>query len=128
MTHDAILACCLQNPGAYEDRPFGPDNLVVKVRGKIFAHLYGAADRPKATFNCEEIDGDAYRALYPQCVMPTSYCPPEQQPFFLTVDLRCMPDDALRHIIGRAYDRVVSRLPKYVQKELAQDTGGEAAQ
>ena len=37
MTLEELRAICLAKPGAYEDFPFGPDTLVFKVAGKLFA-------------------------------------------------------------------------------------------
>ena len=39
MTFDALRAYCLGLPGTTEDQPFGPDVLVFKVKGKLFALL-----------------------------------------------------------------------------------------
>ena len=39
MTHDAARLLCLEAHAATEDQPFGPDTLVFRVGGKIFAFL-----------------------------------------------------------------------------------------
>ncbi len=39
MTHDAARLLCLDAHAATEDQPFGPDNLVFRVGGKMFAIL-----------------------------------------------------------------------------------------
>lgn len=39
MDVEALRECCLAMPGAEEDLPFGPDTLVFRVCGKIFALL-----------------------------------------------------------------------------------------
>lgn len=49
MTHEAARALCLAHPGATEDLPFGPDVLVFRVGGKIFALL--ALDEHPPTLN-----------------------------------------------------------------------------
>ena len=49
MTHEAARARCLAHPGATEDLPFGPDALVFRVGGKIFALL--ALDDHPPTLN-----------------------------------------------------------------------------
>lgn len=119
MTHEAILAYCLQKPGAYEDRPFGDGTLVVKVRGRIFAQLFTLRGQRAATFSCDALTGEAYRALYPDWVARGYHCPPTQQPYFNTVDLTgAIADAEIVHMMDHAYDRAVSRLPKYMQREL----------
>lgn len=45
MTHDALRAAALALPHATEDLPFGPDTLVFRVGGKIFA-LLSLDERP----------------------------------------------------------------------------------
>ena len=30
-------------PGAYEDHPFGPESVIIKVEGRIFAQIFNAA-------------------------------------------------------------------------------------
>ena len=42
MDYHAVRAYCAGKPGTVEDFPFGPDTLVFKVKGKMFA-LMGAA-------------------------------------------------------------------------------------
>ncbi len=50
---DAFRSACLALPEATEDQPFGPDTLVFKVCGKMFA-LLGLDDvPPRASLKCE---------------------------------------------------------------------------
>ena len=37
MTYEEVRAYCLAKPGATAEYPFGPDHLVPKVGGKLFA-------------------------------------------------------------------------------------------
>ena len=39
MDIEQIRDYCLQKPGATEDQAFGPDGLLFRVNGKIFAYL-----------------------------------------------------------------------------------------
>ena len=55
----AILAC----PGAVEDRPFGPDVLVFKVMGKMFA-LMSATDAAGVSLKADPHLSEMLRQTY----------------------------------------------------------------
>ena len=119
MDTNELLAKCLNRPGAYTDLPFGDDCIVVKVRKKVFAQFFTLQSRPHVTFNCSAVMGLVYRDMYPEWVRRGYHCPPVQQPYFNTVDLTGeVSDEELLNMLDHAYDRVVSRLPKYVQREM----------
>lgn len=125
MTQEQIIDYCLQKPGAYLDFPFGPDCTVIKVKslsqekGRIFAQLFILKGEPKVTLNCRPDSAEIFRSVYPGSVTRGWHCPPIQQPYFNTVNLDgTVPDDELIRMIDHAYDVVVRKLPKYVQKEL----------
>ena len=74
---------------------------------------------PKVTLNCRPDSAEFYRSVYPGAVVRGWHCPPIQQPHFNTVNLDgTVPDDEILKMIDHAYDVVVAKLPKYVQKEL----------
>jgi len=125
MTHGQILDYCLQKPGAYLDYPFDPVTPVVKVRapsqekGHIFAQAFFLRGEPKATFNCTPLTALIYRDRYPGAVTRGWHCPAVQQPHFNTVSLDgAVPDAEIYEMIDHAYDVVVGKMPKYLQKEL----------
>ena len=65
--------------------------------------------------------GDFYRQLYPETVVRGYHCPPVQQPFWNTVYLNgVVLDDELKRMIDHAYDAVIAKLPKKIQKELSE--------
>ena len=51
VNHETIDACCLSQPGASVESPFGPDTLVYKVGGKMFALL--SVDAPRLNVKCD---------------------------------------------------------------------------
>lgn len=70
-----------------------------------------------ATFNCDRITGEYYRAVYPGIV--TRGYPPVQQPYFNTAKLDgTVPDCEIKVMIDHSYAVVTAKLPKYIQKEL----------
>lgn len=125
MKHSEIIAYCLQKTGAYLDFPFDPMTPVVKVKapsqskGRIFAQVFTLRGEDKVTLNCTPQSADFYRHAYPGSVVRGWHCPPVQQPHFNTVSLDGrVPDDMILHMIDHAYDVVVAKLPKYIQREL----------
>ena len=125
MTHTGIIEYCLKKPGAYLHCPFGPKFPVVKVKapsqekGRIFAQPFILRGEPKVTLNCTPESAEFYRTIYFGSVVRGWHCPPIQQPHFNTVDLDgSVPDDEIINMIDHAYEVVVAKFPKYIQKEL----------
>lgn len=127
MTHAQIKQVCLAKPGAFLDHPFGPQTDIIKVRaqnntGRIFAQLFVLKGEPCVTLNCEEMTGEFYRQLYPGSVQRGYHCPAVQQPYFNTVRLNGgVPDEELLLMIAHAYETVVKKLPRYLQKQLQEE-------
>ncbi len=121
MMFEQIISYCLSKTGAYLDYPFGPDVTVVKVRSRIFAQVFYLKGKPMATFNCDRITGEFYRTVYPNTVTRGYHCPPIQQPYFNTLELDgTIPIEEIMLMIDHSYAVVKGKLPKYVQKELAE--------
>lgn len=121
MNIDEIKDFCLSKKGAYIDYPFGDIPICVKVKAKVFAQLYPNPNDYKITLKCEPMMGDFYRQLYPETVVRGYHCPPVQQPFWNTVYLNgVVLDDELKRMIDHAYDVVIAKLSKKIQKELSE--------
>lgn len=69
MDIETLREYCLSKPQVEETQPFGPDNLVYKVKGKIF--LLAAMDEQPLRFNvkCDPEMALELRERYP-CVLP----------------------------------------------------------
>lgn len=119
MAPQDFIKYCLSKNGAYEDYPFGLDVTVIKVKGKIFAQFFQLNNKDMATFNCDRLMGELYRNQYQGIVVRGWHCPPIQQPYFNTIPLDdSLADDVIKEMIDHSYNRVVSKMPKYVQYEL----------
>lgn len=127
MTINQGINYCLHKAGAYIDHPFGPESTIIKVEKKIFAQFFILRGVESVTLNCEKMQGDFYRQLFPGVVVRGYHCPPVQQPYFNTLPLGgSVPDEVIREMIDHSYVTVVSKLPKYIQKKLAEmQPGGE---
>lgn len=119
MTPEDCISYCLTKNGAYDDYTFGLEITIIKVKGKIFAQFFQLKGENMATFNCDMLMGELYRKQYPDIVVRGWHCPPVQQPYFNTVPLdNSLTDDVIKEMIDHSYNRVISKLPKYVQYEL----------
>lgn len=112
MTEDQIIAFCDALPGATRETPFGPDTLVWKVGGKIFALLAPGSGR--VSVKCADPDyaemlisvGRAGKAPY----LPRGG--------WLAADCSDCDDNEMAHRLRESYDTVRSSLPKRVQAGL----------
>jgi len=125
MTHKQIIDYCLKKNGSYLDYPFAPDVPVVKVKsptqdkGRIFAQVFYLHNEPKVTLNCTPESAEFYRGMYPNSVVRGWHCPPVQQPYFNTISLDgTVSDEEILSMIDHAYEVVVKKYPKYIQKEI----------
>ena len=100
---------CLRKPGASEEAPFGPDVLVFKVGGKMFA--LAALDEVPTTVNLKcnpdlALDlRDRYEQVRPGYHMNKKH--------WNTVEIEeGIPAVELRRMIDHSYELVVNNLPR----------------
>jgi predicted DNA-binding protein (MmcQ/YjbR family) len=107
---------CLQQPGSFEDFPFGPEHSVFKVAGKMFA-LSALARAPlEVSVKCEPELAVDLRNTYP-AIRP-GYHLNKRHWNTITVD-GSLPDQLVRDLIEDSYDLVVDGLPKRARDQLA---------
>jgi predicted DNA-binding protein (MmcQ/YjbR family) len=100
---------CLSKSGAIEDTPFGPDVLVFKVRGKMFALAGLDAVPATANLKCDPDVALELRDRYEQ-VRPGYHM---NKKHWNTIEIESgIPDAELRKMIDHSYDLVVQSLPK----------------
>jgi predicted DNA-binding protein (MmcQ/YjbR family) len=106
---------CLSKPRATEGTPFGPDVLVFKVRGKMFA--LAALEEVPTTVNlkCEPDLALDLRDRYEQ-VQPGYHM---NKKHWNTVEIESgIPDAEVRKMIDHSYELVIKSLPKAERKKL----------
>ena len=102
-------AYCLTKPNVTEGTPFGPDTLVFKVSGKMFALASLDAIPPRVNLKCDPERALDLRDRYEE-VQPGYHM---NKKHWNTVELGGgIPDAELREMIDHSYDLVVARLPK----------------
>src|SRR5438045_6572960 len=106
---------CLAKPNATEGTPFGPDTLVFKVGGKIFA--IGSLDDVPARVNlkCDPDLALELRDRYEQ-VRPGYHM---NKKHWNTVEIESgIPDAELKKMIDHSYELVLRTLPKVKREKL----------
>ena len=123
---EKLLAYCLQKTGAYMDTPFGPESLVVKVSGHIFAQFGCGRDHDLVTFKCSREVGEFYRNQYPGLVIRGWHCPPVQQPYWNSMVAESIPEDELLNMVDHAYTVVIGKLPRREKERWKMQIAGGA--
>lgn len=115
MDLEAVRPYLLAKKGAVEERPFGPDTLVFKVMGKMFA-LVGENDRPlRINLKCDPDQALFLRDMYP-AVLPGYHM---NKKHWNTVVLDgSLPTVEIEHMIDDSYNLIVNNLPKTSRTEL----------
>lgn len=104
-----LCAYLLAKPGAVEDHPFGPEPLVLKVGGKIFALVAKSDTPPSISLKCEPAQAQFLRDAFP-AVRPGYHLNKEH---WNTVTLDgSVPAEGLRAMIDDSYRLVVAGLSR----------------
>jgi predicted DNA-binding protein (MmcQ/YjbR family) len=111
----SLRSLCLGFPGAVEEFPFGPENSVFKVSGKIFAIARLDARPPRISLKCEPDLAVSLRADH-AAIVP-GYHLNKRHWNTVTVD-GSVPDALLRDMVEDSYDLIVSALPKRTRAQL----------
>ena len=109
VTLDAAYIYLQHFPGAKETFPFGPDTLVFKVCGKMFALLSLDETPARVSLKCDPdralLLRDRFAAVQP------AYHMNKQHWNMVWLD-GSVPTDDLRAMMDHSYDLVVQKLPK----------------
>ena len=95
--------------GAEGSYPFGPEALVYKVMGKMFALVSQAEEVPRVTLKCSPEDGAMLIGQYP-AVTPGYYM---NKKHWITISIDGeLPEALLYQLADESYHLVVSKLLK----------------
>jgi predicted DNA-binding protein (MmcQ/YjbR family) len=100
---------CLSKKGATESTPFGEDNLVFKVGGKMFALLSLDEGPPRVNLKCDPDLALEFRDRY-EDVRPGYHM--NKRHWNTVVISSGVPEKELRKMIDHSYALVVSGLPR----------------
>jgi predicted DNA-binding protein (MmcQ/YjbR family) len=113
MDIEAFRLYCLSKPGTAEECPFGPDTLVFKVKGKIFA-LCSIDAFGDVNLKCDPEKAVTLREQYEQ-VKPGYHM---NKTHWNTVTLEGLSKSFIHELIDHSYDLVKASLPKKTREEL----------
>jgi predicted DNA-binding protein (MmcQ/YjbR family) len=115
MDLSACCDLCLSFPHVEEDTPFGPDTLVFKVAGKLFALTAPGEFPPRMNLKCDPERALRLREEY-DAVTPGYHM---NKRHWNTVRLDgSLPSNLVRGLVRHSYDLVVAGLPAAVRQKL----------
>jgi predicted DNA-binding protein (MmcQ/YjbR family) len=115
MNPEELRDHCLSFPGADETFPFGHENSVFRVTGKIFA-LSRLAETPlRVSLKCEPALAEQLRETH-AAVSPGYHL--NKRHWNTVVIDGSLPDGMLRDMVEDSYDLIVSKLPRARRRAL----------
>ena len=106
---------CLSKPGTTEETPFGPDPLVFKVMGKMYA-LTRIDSFDFIILKCDPEYAVELREKYDGSIRPGYHM---NKKWWNSVDTDgSVEDNVMIELIDQSYDLVVSKLPRKLKGEL----------
>jgi predicted DNA-binding protein (MmcQ/YjbR family) len=122
VTAAELRRACLAMPGATETFPFGPENSVFKVAGKIFAiSRLDRAPSLRVSLKCEPGLAEQLRASH--AAITPGYHLNKRHWNTVALDDGSIPDAMVRDMIEDSYDLIVSQLPKRTRQALGWSGG-----
>jgi predicted DNA-binding protein (MmcQ/YjbR family) len=116
MDIDTFRDYCLAKKGVTEGLPFGPDNLVFKVMGKMFSIVSMDEIPLRANLKCDPERAISLREEFEENILP-GYHMNKQHWNTLILDNQLDPK-LIFELIDHSYDLVVAGLTTKLRKEL----------
>ena len=113
---DEFLDYCLAKKGVEETTPFGPDTLVMKVMGKMFA-VTGIDSFEFINLKCDPERSAELREKY-EGIKPGWHMNKVHWNSVMTDG--SIPDPMIKELIDHSYDLIVASLPKKIKAEWEQ--------
>jgi predicted DNA-binding protein (MmcQ/YjbR family) len=105
----------LAKPGAVQEHPFGPEAMVFKVAGKMFALIAWEETPLRITLKCDPVEAIALRQQFESIIAGYHM----NKKWWNTIYLDgTVPGDDLVRMMDASYDLVLSGLPKKTQAEV----------
>ena len=112
---EAFVDYCLAKPGVEETTPFGPDTLVMKVMGKMFAATGLDEADFRVNLKCDPERALKLREEFPQIIPGWHMNKAHWNTVYFEDGLS---EDLLRELIDHSYELVVASLTKKAQAQL----------
>ena len=115
MKKEKLEKYLLQLKGSEAGYPFGPEALVFKVMGKMFALVSQQEAIPRVTLKCAPADGEILVSQF-DSVVPGYYM---NKKHWITISLNGeLSEEMLTDLADRSYELVVSKLTRADRKRL----------
>ena len=115
MDLETLQSYLLGKPGAVQEHPFGPEAMVFKVAGKMFALIAWEETPLRITLKCDPVESIALRQQY-EAITAGYYM---NKKLWNTIVLdQTVPDDEIVRMMDHSYDLIFEGLPKKTQAEL----------
>ena len=111
---DELREYCLQKKGTSEDTPFGPETLVFRVMGKIFA-ITGIDEYEFVNLKCDPERAIELREEYAG-IKPGWHM--NKQHWNSVMTDGSVGENLFKELVDHSYDLIVASLPKKVRLEL----------
>jgi len=116
MNIEELRLYCLAKKGTTEELPFGPDTLVFKVMGKMFALTALDTESCSVNLKCDPDRSEELREAYPD-ITPGYHM---NKNHWNTINYIHGPDEVLlRDLIKHSYSIVRASLPKRIKEGLS---------
>ncbi len=115
MDFDTINSFLLNKAGTKLELPFGPETLVYKVVGRIYATIAWEAEPLRISLKSDPVKAVALREQYP--AITPGYHMSKIHWNTITID-GTVPDEEIIHMINESYRLVVAIMPKRLFKIL----------
>ncbi|MBW2145129.1 MAG: MmcQ/YjbR family DNA-binding protein [Deltaproteobacteria bacterium] len=117
MKKDKVEKYLLKLKGSEGSYPFGPEALVFKIMGKMFALVSQKEEIPRVTLKCAPADGEVLVRRY-ESVVPGYYM---NKKHWITISLTGeLSGEMLTDLANGSYALVVSKLTKADKNKLEQ--------
>jgi predicted DNA-binding protein (MmcQ/YjbR family) len=115
MDIETLKSHALSKPGTSFDFPFGPETMVIRVIGKLFALIPADSIPPRINLKCDPTLAEIFRQNY-AAVTPGYHM---NKRHWNTVLLDgSIPDTDLLDMVDHSYEQVVKTLPKVIRDKL----------
>lgn len=102
-------------PGAVAENPFGPDTLVFKVSGKMYALLYSDNGIVNLSLKVDPVESELLRETW-AAIIPGYHL--NKRHWITAILDGSLPDDLVDDLIGDSYRLVVKGLPRAARDAL----------
>ena len=116
MNIESLRLYCLSQKAATEDTPFGPDTLVFRVIGKIFALMGLDADECSINLKCNPDFAIELREKHPDHIIPGYHM--NKQHWNTVYTERGLDDKIIKELVDHSFNLIAQLLPKAQRQEL----------